>query len=156
MLTHIVAKTIVFNEDGKVLILRRSDDDTHRPGGSDFPGGKVEEGEDIFRGAIREVSEESGLRFEPADLQLIFATTSAGYNTDAKTDINIVWLGFAAKMLEDQAVTLSHEHQSFGWFGLEEALANCDSITQKSFMEAIREHNLADHLFASRETLHGA
>jgi len=144
MLTHIVAKTVVFDEAGKVLVLRRSADDTHRPGGDDFPGGKVEEGEGIFEGAVREIAEEAGLQMSPSDLQLIFATTKAGYNTDHKTDINIVWLGFVAKLPKSQAVTLSHEHQSFKWFSLDEAIADCDGPTQKNFMEAIRDRNLAD------------
>lgn len=146
MLTHIVAKTIVFNEAGELLVLRRSADDTHRPGGSDFPGGKVEEGEDIFEGAVREIAEEVDLQFVPTDLQLIFATTKAGYNTDYKTDINIVWLGFVTKLSKDQSVVLSHEHQSFGWLTLDDAITDCDGSTQKSFLEAVRDHDLAGQL----------
>lgn len=142
MLTHLVAKTVVFNKEGKLLVLRRSNNDTHRPGGADFPGGKVEDGEGVFEGAVREMAEEAGLRLNPSDLQLLFATTKADYNTDYKTDINIVWLGFVAKLPNDQVITLSHEHQSFNWFTLEEAIADCDSPTQKSFLEAIRDCRL--------------
>ena len=57
MQTHIVAKTIVFNPAGKLLFLRRSHDDVHRPGGFDFPGGQIDDAEAITTGAAREVAE---------------------------------------------------------------------------------------------------
>jgi 8-oxo-dGTP pyrophosphatase MutT (NUDIX family) len=151
MQTHIIAKTIVFDDDGRLLVLRRSADDEHRPGGSDFPGGKVEEGENIFEGAAREMAEEAGLRLAPADFQLIFATTKVDYNTDAKTVVNMVWLGLLAGLPKGQTVSLSHEHQAFGWFTLEEALANSDAPTQKMFMEHLRDHNLAPQLMTSNK-----
>lgn len=143
MITHLVAKTIVFNDSGELLVLRRSMTDIHRPGGFDFPGGKVEDGESIFAGAIRELKEESSLQLVEKDLQLVFATSKAGYNADAKTDINIVWLGFVAKLPAGQSVQLSHEHHDFGWRSLEQALVECDGPTQKLFLEHLRTNDLA-------------
>ena len=48
MQTHIVAKTLVFNERGELLLIRRSTTDSHRPGEPDLPGGQVEAGEEIL------------------------------------------------------------------------------------------------------------
>jgi 8-oxo-dGTP pyrophosphatase MutT (NUDIX family) len=142
MQTHIVAKTIVFDEGGQLLVLWRSADDAHRPGGFDFPGGKVDDGESVPAGAARELLEEAGLSLDESALQLVFATTKIGYQTDLKTDVNFVWLGFIGHLPQGQAVKLSHEHQRFEWLSLEAALAICDSPTQKVFLMQLRDHNL--------------
>ena len=148
MQTHIVAKTVVFNAEGQLLVLRRSADDTHRPGGFDFPGGKVEEGENIFEGAIREAAEETGLQLDKRTMQLVFATCKVGYHEEERTDINIVWLGFVTKLVRTQTVHLSHEHQAFSWQTIAHALKDCDGPTQKMFLEHLRDHNLAKELLS--------
>jgi 8-oxo-dGTP pyrophosphatase MutT (NUDIX family) len=147
MQTHIVTHTAIFDGDGRLLTLRRSADDAHRPGGFDLPGGKVEEGEDIFAGAVRETAEESGLQLDAKNLQLVFASCKVGYQTEVKTDINFIHLGFIAKLPPGQTVRLSHEHQSFDWLTFDEALADCDGApTQKAFLEHLRAHDLARDL----------
>ena len=59
--TDVVAKVIIFNEDGKVLVLRRGETAPKYPGFWDLPGGHVQEGENVKEGAKREVKEEVGL-----------------------------------------------------------------------------------------------
>lgn len=61
MKLEVVAKTIIFNSDGRLLVLRRHDNDEHRPGLWDLPGGQVNLGEDPQKGAVREAKEETGL-----------------------------------------------------------------------------------------------
>lgn len=46
---------------GRVLVGRRRDDATDAPGRDEFPGGKVEAGEDVESAAARECLEESGI-----------------------------------------------------------------------------------------------
>jgi 8-oxo-dGTP pyrophosphatase MutT (NUDIX family) len=142
MLTHVVAKTILFDDVGNLLVLWRATDDVVRPGGFDFPGGKVDNGEDIPAGATRELAEEAGLQLSETDLQLVFATTKAAYNIEAKTEVNIVWLGFVAKWPKGQTVKLSHEHQRFEWLSIDQALAICDSPSQHAFLEHLQANNL--------------
>lgn len=60
MRTDIVAAGIVI-EDGKVLLSRRKKG-THLAGRWEFPGGKVEPGEDPRAALRRELSEELGIR----------------------------------------------------------------------------------------------
>lgn len=150
MQTHIVAKTIIFNDAGKLLALRRSEDDTHRPGGFDFPGGQVDDGEAFVEAAIREAVEESGLHLKAEDMQLVFATTKAGFHVEQKSNINIVWLGFMTTIADGQVVHLSHEHQRFDWYTLEEALVECDGPTQKQFLKHLYKHNLTDELYSKK------
>lgn len=146
MQTHIVAKTIIFNPAGRLLVLRRSDDDSHRPGGFDFPGGRVDDGESVPGGATRELLEEAGLDLKEHALHLVFGTTKVGYQTEEQTDVNFVWLGFIARLPAGQTIKLSHEHKSFEWLTPEEALAVCDGPTQQVFLEHLRKHDLISGL----------
>jgi len=55
-----VAAAAVLDGNGRVLITRR-DDDAHQGGLWEFPGGKLEPGEDIGQGLRRELQEELGI-----------------------------------------------------------------------------------------------
>lgn len=147
MQTHVVAKTAIFNDEGKVLVLCRSVNDPHRPGGSDFPGGKVDDGEEFVTGAIREIHEEAGLQFKSEDLKLVYAYTKNGYNSEFKTDINFVWLGFVAKMPANQTVTLSFEHDSYEWQTIDEALNRADGTSLQKFFEHLKIYGIAAELW---------
>ena len=121
MLTHLVAKTLVFDQSGKLLLLKRSSTDEHRPGGWDLPGGRIEDHEDIVTGAVREALEEAGLLLDPANMQLIFAATNAGFNTSYKQNISLIRLNYAVAVT-NPAVALSDEHDDFMWCTIHEAL----------------------------------
>ncbi len=62
MQTRTIAKVLVLNDEGQLLVLRRSLNDLHRPGGYDFPGGDIEADESIEDGVVREAHEEAGLQ----------------------------------------------------------------------------------------------
>lgn len=145
MQTHIVAKTLIFNDEGQVLLVVRGAHELYRPGGYDLPGGRVEDeaGEASLEGAIREAREETGLLLNPAAMQLVFATTKAGYNNDAQRPINIVWLGYVTHLPGKLEVHLSSEHQSFTWLNIDKALEICDGATAHALLEHVKTHNLA-------------
>tara|TARA_A200000159_G_C7304663_1_gene331783 strand:+ start:688 stop:1104 length:417 start_codon:yes stop_codon:yes gene_type:complete len=63
---------ILFNEEGRVLLLRRSQQVDSYPGLYGFPGGKIEEGETSVDAAVRELYEEASLKIRPADLVYVF------------------------------------------------------------------------------------
>ena len=57
-----VAAAVIIR-DGKVLLASRPADKP--PAGWEFPGGKLEPGEDLFAAAVRELREELALEIEP-------------------------------------------------------------------------------------------
>lgn len=60
-----VAAAVVVNDRGEVLISRRPDH-VHQGGLWEFPGGKLEAGEDVYAALVRELNEELGLAIENA------------------------------------------------------------------------------------------
>lgn len=146
MTTHVIAKTLVFNEAGELLLLTRSARDDHRPGGLDLPGGKVEDGEDSTAGAAREALEEAGLSLDPAGMQLVYADTRATYNTDAKEDVNMVRLTFAARTA-NPTVVLSPEHDGFAWYTLDKAMPLLKGTRYHEILAHLQDHNIVGSLW---------
>lgn len=142
MITDVVAKTFVFDDKGRLLLLKRSASDDHRPGGLDLPGGKVEEGEEVVAAALREAKEESGLIIDPQHIDWLYADTVATYNTDHKTVINMVRLTFIARVYKPK-VTLSHEHDDFSWYTMKEAIEAVADLRYKAILEHIVSNDIA-------------
>lgn len=57
--------SIVLDRENRILILRRTPMDDFMPGKWSLPGGKLEEGESLQQGALRELCEESNLVVNP-------------------------------------------------------------------------------------------
>lgn len=135
--TRIIAKTAVFNSDGKILVLTRSNTDHRRPGGLDFPGGKIDPGEDILAGAVREIQEEAGLTVDPNDLTVLFANTSAPDDEGV-----VVTRLFCAAQVHDPDITLSFEHSDYKWVSLQEVLDTFGSLSWAQGLEFALQHDL--------------
>jgi 8-oxo-dGTP diphosphatase len=150
MITHVVAKTLVFNEAGKLLLLTRSASDDHRPGGLDLPGGKVEEGEEIITGALREAKEESGLDIDPQHIDWVYADTVAAYNSDLKTTVNMIRATFIARVNKPKVI-LSHEHDDFSWHTIEDALVKVADLRYKQILEYLIENDIATEYWKNEE-----
>lgn len=139
MKTKVVAKAVLMRPDGQVLLLRRSADDDINPGEWDFPGGGVDEGEEIAQGTAREIAEEAGLDVKPSSLTLVYG--DAGIDRGK----NKVWLYYLGHTDTDD-VTLSHEHDKYIWLDLAEAVETADNAGQKQVLKHIYDHQLFDGL----------
>lgn len=72
----LVAKTMLLDPMGRVLVLRRAPGDEDRAGGFDFPGGAMEEQDrDICDTAVRELLEETGIAVNKKDLKEVYTST---------------------------------------------------------------------------------
>ncbi|HCC60313.1 MAG: hypothetical protein A2402_01440 [Candidatus Staskawiczbacteria bacterium RIFOXYC1_FULL_37_43] len=96
---------IITNNQGKILILRRSPKEKFFPGLWDLPGGKVENGETLGEAAERETKEESGLAISLEQKYFyIFHCQDR--------ELNIY--GFKARSTFGD-ISLSNEHSDFKW-----------------------------------------
>jgi 8-oxo-dGTP diphosphatase len=68
-----VAKVLIVDKQGRILVLRRSDSHPHFAHHFNFPGGEVERDEDPTEAVAHEIKEETGLIVEPSDLELCFS-----------------------------------------------------------------------------------
>jgi len=100
---------IIANNEGKILILRRSSVEYYAELW-DLPGGTVENGETLQRAAIREVKEESGL-----EIKLEKKYFYVYHYQDKEFDI----YGFKADFVSGNVV-LSEEHIEFKWISKDE------------------------------------
>lgn len=96
------AGVILTRPDGKVLMMQRISGD-----GWDFPGGKVEPGEQVIACAVRETFEETGLLLESQSMRPVAVTENADGFTFAC---------FAASVPDFQPVLCPQEHTGYGWF----------------------------------------
>lgn len=145
--THIVAKTLIFNSQGEVLVLTRSRHDAHRPGRLDFPGGQVEAGEPVADGAVREVFEEAGIRLNPDAIQLCFARAKTAYRKNIHSNVNIVWLGYVSPLPSDAHITLSHEHDDYRWMSLDQLVEASDHPGHQELIAYMRKNRIAAELW---------
>ena len=111
MKIEVVAKTIIFNTDGHLLVLRRHDHDDHRPGLWDLPGGQAEFGEEPSQAAVREVYEETHLII--SDLQPVHVASKI------HNDCQVVKTIFTTDSYEG-SIGLSDEHSEARWINADE------------------------------------
>jgi len=74
--TKYVAKVIIFDESGDILLLKRKKNQKY-PEQWDLPGGHLTQGEDWISGATREVKEETNLSID--NLEKVFENSRTTY-----------------------------------------------------------------------------
>lgn len=111
---RIAVKAFIQDEEGKLLLLKRSSNSPHKPDVWDVAGGRLDLGENPFLGLKREVSEETNLQIEiEKPIQVNHFTRDDGQT--------ITMICFQCKT-ENADVVLSEEHMAYKWCKLEEAV----------------------------------
>lgn len=138
MRSKVVAKAVVLNDDGQILLLRRSLTDERRPGTWDFPGGGNEPGEELIAGVMRELREEAGLSAPQPDLTLVYAATDPW----PPADESVTRLLFVTHVPNHAAITLSFEHDDYKWADVATALADFPHPFYSAGLKYAAEHGL--------------
>ncbi|MBI4019837.1 MAG: NUDIX domain-containing protein [Candidatus Aenigmarchaeota archaeon] len=99
-------------DGGKVLLVKRREDDVHKPDDWDIPGGRLGMGENPFEGLKREMHEETGIGI---DILLPFHVQHFTRDDGQK----ITMIIFLCRPLSAE-VRLSHEHHDHMWVPLQD------------------------------------
>ena len=104
---YLAVKGVIRNGKGQILVLKRSDQDDHKPGVWETPGGGVDTEEAPQKALEREVMEETGLAIivkEPFNV-FTFRKDTGEFK---------VGITFLCDFKEGE-VKLSHEHTEYAW-----------------------------------------
>jgi len=115
IIQKIVLAGVVFNKEGKVLILQRNENEDIYPGMWELPSGKREFFESSHNTLVREIREEAGL-----DIEIIQPCSVFEYKIEKpneirdSTQINFIVISNTSE------VRLSEEHQNYAWVSRDE------------------------------------
>ncbi len=114
----LVNRALVLNNKNQILLIQRSSQDNYCPDLWEFPGGKLDQGQDVSNSLEREVLEETGLFVIPTSrisyVESYIATQSKKY----KGLPYVILIGIC-KMVGGK-LTLSEEHQAYKWVSANE------------------------------------
>jgi 8-oxo-dGTP diphosphatase len=123
----LAVKAVIVNEANETLLLRRSAANTSFAGYWEWPGGKVDPGEDFATAIVRECQEEAGLEVEITGL--------AGATEFAMPKVNVVLLCMEARISGGEII-LSHEHDDWAWVPLADLASHHLAPVSRDFMLA--------------------
>ncbi len=136
----IVTVDAVLVADDQILMIRRAKEPFL--GMLAFPGGHVEEGEELAAAAVRELEEEVGIVLDPQSLTYLIELSAAGRDPRPGHDVSHVFFApVSAEVLESG-----------------EAASDAKSVHVVPLAELTRDNCAFDHFLAVqrlREVLHG-
>lgn len=135
-ISRVVAKALLFDQNDRLLLIRRSETDSRRPLEWDVPGGQVDDSEDFIAAAARETKEETGIDVKVDDMGLVY--TTCDFVPDHG---NINWLFFMGKV-DNKPAKLSSEHVDFAWMTLDDAISALEYPRQRKVLQYIKQHKI--------------
>jgi 8-oxo-dGTP diphosphatase len=125
-----VAGKAIIRRNGKILLLQRSVTNEFEPGLWEFPGGKINFGENLIEALRREVREEVGL---PVKVGRPLITWNF-----YKKPFWVTGITFCCDFVGGQII-LSHEHDNFAWITPGEYIKYPLGISVKEQIESYLE-----------------
>jgi len=114
---QIMVPAAIIVKDRKMFFTLRRDTRPAFNNKWEFPGGGVENGEDVTASLIREVKEETGFTIEPLELlQNIWTKTEHKYN------YQVFLVIYVCKIKSGKIKIADNETADYGWFTMKEAL----------------------------------
>lgn len=113
----ILITAVVYNQRGEILLIKRNKNHKSFKGFWQLPEGKMEFGEQSQETLSRELEEEVGLKLMKAKI----LTTSSKTVRFVDKRFHLLRIVFEAKC--KRKITLSNEHSTCQWMGLEKALS---------------------------------
>jgi 8-oxo-dGTP diphosphatase len=112
---HLIDVHVLLVRDGEVLLSRRRDADPRFDGLWHLPSGKLDAGESVLDGAVREAAEEVGVVIEPGDLRHVHTLHANGSGVEPR-----LGLFFEVRRWSGEPVNREPEKCSeLRWFGLD-------------------------------------
>lgn len=116
--TFFIATKTLLHHDGKILVIREASkyEDGTNIGSYDFVGGRIQAGETVAEGLVRELKEEVGLDITAPQTPFAY---SEFFPVVRGEQWHIVALYFIAD-IDDPTITLSEEHDDAKWIDMKE------------------------------------
>lgn len=126
-----VVGAVIVNEQGKILIMSRKEDD-FMGGIDELPSGNMENGEDIVTSLSREIKEETNCNMK----EILYYITSFDYKSGSGKKAR--QYNFAITVTGTDNIILT-EHDAYSWKNTEEILHSNKKITPE-VKEVIRKY----------------
>ena len=123
------------NDDIEFLLIKRADNDNLYPGTWQMVTGSIDENEEAYKSAIREIKEETGI----IPLKFWVAPNVNQFYNQKKDTMNLIPV-FAALAGENSTVKLSEEHSEFLWLKKEDAKERLLWDGQKKSVDIIYDY----------------
>lgn len=115
----LITRCLIKNEKNEILFVKRSTDSSWAPNKWEFPGGQIDEGQNVTEAAEREVYEETALHVKITSPICYYESHTA--QGKKYRGIPLILLIEPAELVGGQ-VKLSNEHQDYIWLLKKDAL----------------------------------
>lgn len=130
-----VAVGAVIVKNNTALILQRHKNEKTYPEMWELPSGKKELLESVEDAVVREVKEETGLDVVVEGVSSVF-----NYQVEKESEIrDVTQINFLVKIIGEEKVVLSGEHQAFAWVGKDDLEGySLSKETKEVIMKALK------------------